>query len=152
MANKGTKTPTKIKKLTGTDRKDRSPVNEMMPKEVDSIDVKGQLINKYADDIWMKLNRNLSELGMLNEIDQELLMSYCNEMGVYFDCMAKVKVEGYTQQSHANGEIISNYMKIGNTALQNAIKLRDKFGFNPAARTKIEMPTKKPSDNIGGLL
>ena len=149
---KGRKTPTKIKKITGTHRKDRDPKNEMMPKEVDQLQVKGSLINDFATDIWNKLNRNLSAIGMLNEIDQELLMSYCNEMGVYFDCMEKVRINGYTQSSHANGEIISNHMKIGNTALQNAIKLSDKFGFNPAARTKIEMPTKKPSDNIEGLL
>ena len=120
MANKGTKTPTKIKKLMGTNRKDRSPENEMMPEEVTNLGTVN-LINKFADNIWIKLNRNLAAIGMLNEIDQELLMSYCNEMGIYFDCMAKVKDEGYTSISPANGEIISNYLKIGNTALTNAI-------------------------------
>ena len=60
--------------------------------------------------------------------------------------MEKVKVEGYLMESPANGKIISNYMKIGNTSLNNATKLSDKFGFNPAARTKIEMPTKKKGD------
>jgi len=149
---KGRRTPTKIKKITGTHRKDRDVQNEFNPKEVDSLNIKGELINNFATDIWMKLNKNLSAIGMLNEIDQELLMAYCNEMGMYFYCMEMVRNEGYTSVSPANGEIISNYLKIGNTALANGIKLSDKFGFNPAARTKIEMPTKKPSDNIGGLL
>ena len=152
MANKGSKTPTKIKKLTGTYRKDRAPENEFIPEEVSELVNTVNLINKFADNIWIKLNKNLAAFGMLNEIDQELLISYCNEMGIYFDCMEKVRTEGYTIESPANGEIISNYMKIGNTALQNGIKLSDKFGFNPAARTKIEMPTKKPNDTIGGLL
>lgn len=150
---KGRKTPTKIKALRGTRELSREMENEMMPEEVDSLEIKGQLINDFANDIWLKLNRNLSAIGMLNEIDQELLMSYCNEMGIYFDCMEKVRVEGYISISPANGEIISNYMKIGNTALNNAIKLSDKFGFNPAARTKIEMPTQKPKEKgIGSLL
>ena len=148
----GAKT-TKNKKLEGTYRADRAPTNEITPKEVDSLDASGKLVNKFADDIWIKLNRNLADIGMLNEIDQELLMSYCNEMGLYFDCMDKVKNQGYITMSPANGEIISNYLKIGNTALNNAIKLSDKFGFNPAARTKIEMPVQKPKDKgLSGLL
>ena len=148
----GAKT-TKNKKLEGTYRADRAPKNEVIPKEVDELDINGQLVNEFADKIWMKLNRNLSDMGMLNEIDQESLMAYCNQMGIYFDCMEKVKQEGYTTISPANGEIISNYMKIGNDALKIAMSLSDKFGFNPAARTKIEMPIKKPKDKgVGGLL
>ena len=144
--------PTKKKKLEGTYRADRAPLNEVTPKEVDSLETVN-LINEFADKIWLKLNRTLAELRMLNEIDQELLMSYCNEMGIYFDCMDKVKVEGYLMDSPANGKIVSNYMKIGNTALSNAIKLSDKFGFNPAARTKIEMPVQPPKDKgLGDLL
>jgi len=149
---KATRKTTKNKKLEGTYRADRAPKNEIMPKEVESLETVN-LINSFADKIWLKLNRTLSDIGMLNEIDQELLMSYCNEMGLYFDCMDKVKKEGYITVSPANGEIISNYLKIGNTALNNAIKLSDKFGFNPAARTKIEMPTQKPKGKgLGGLL
>ena len=144
--SKGKKKPTHIKKLEGSYQPYRElGENEMTPEPIDKLSHEG-LINTFADNIWLKLNRNLAAIGMLNEIDQELLMAYCNEMGIYFDCMEKVKVEGYLMESPANGKIISNYMKIGNTSLNNATKLSDKFGFNPAARTKIEMPTKKKGD------
>lgn len=148
---RGKKTPTAIKKLSGTFRADESLENEMLPESVTDLGTV-VLVNKFADGIWIKLTRNLSAIGMLNEIDQELLMSYCNEMGLYFDCMDKVKKEGYITMSPANGEIISNYLKIGNTALNNAIKLSDKFGFNPAARTKIEMPKPKEKSGFDELL
>ncbi|MCP4354377.1 MAG: phage terminase small subunit P27 family [Proteobacteria bacterium] len=147
---RGVKTPTKIKKLQGTNKPSREMANEMMPKEVDSLEPVN-LINPFADGIWLKLTRNLAGIGMLNEIDQELLMAYCNEMGVYFDCMDKVKAFGYVTVTPSNGEIVSNYMKVGNTALQNAIKLSDKFGFNPAARTKIEMPVQKKKTGFDEL-
>lgn len=147
---RGVKTPTKIKKLQGTNKPSREMANEMMPKEVDSLEPVN-LINPFADGIWLKLTRNLAGIGMLNEIDQELLMAYCNEMGVYFDCMDKVKAFGYVTTTPSNGEIVSNYMKVGNTALQNAIKLSDKFGFNPAARTKIEMPAPKKKTGFDEL-
>ena len=150
---RGKKTPTKIKKLTSTFRADESLDNEMTPTETDSLDADGKLINSFADEIWLKLNRTLSAIGMLNEIDQESLMAYCNNMGIYFDCMDKVKKDGYLMESPANGLIVSNYMKVGNDALKIAMTLSDKFGFNPAARTKIEMPVQKPKGKgLGGLL
>lgn len=142
----GKTTPTKIKKLQGTYREDYALDNEMSPKAVSKIDTKGSLVNEFAESIWKKQTGELSSLGMLHNIDVEMLMAYCNEMGVYFHCMKVVKDTGYTQESKANGEVISSFMKIGNTALSNAIKLSDKFGFNPAARTKIEMPKKAPTD------
>ena len=143
---RGKRTPTKIKELQGTREKSREVENEMTQEVVSELSHDG-LINTFADNIWLKLTRNLEQIGMLNEIDQELLMAYCNEMGIYFDCMGKIKKAGtYEDLSPANGAIISNLMKVGNTALNNAIKLSDKFGFNPAARTKIEMPTKKKGD------
>ena len=142
---RGKKNPTKIKKLQGTFKPSESLDNEMTPEVVSELSHEG-LINEFADKIWLKLNRNLAAIGMLNEIDQEMLMAYCNEMGVYFHSMDVVKKTGFVTMSPANGEIISSFMKIGNTALNNAIKLSDKFGFNPAARTKIEMPAKKKGD------
>ena len=142
----GKKTPSSIKKLQGTYRADQSLTNEMTPQEVAKLDLKNGLVNDFANDIWIKQTGELSKLGMLTEIDAEMLMAYCNEMGVYFYCMERVKETGYTQESKANGEIISNFLKVGNTALANGIKLSDKFGFNPAARTKISMPEQKPKD------
>ena len=148
---KGKATPTKIKELQGTREKSREMKNEMTPEVKESLSHEG-LVNTFADKIWIKLNRNLSAIGMLNEIDQELLMAYCNQMGIYFDCMDKVKIEGYLMDSVANGKIVSNYMKIGNDALKVSITLSDKFGFNPAARTKIEMPTQKKGDIMDDII
>ena len=143
------KKPTKIKKLEGTYRKDRVAKNEMMPEVLNEVGKPKGLINNYSDEIWLKVTRELSSLNMLHSVDQEMLMAYCNEMGIYFDCCEKTKAVGsYTEENKANGKIISNFMKVGNTALNNAIKLSDKFGFNPAARTKIEMPQQKPNDPL----
>ena len=62
--------------------------------------------------------------------------------------------KGYTTISVKTGyEQQRPEVSIGNSALTSAIKLSDKFGFNPAARTKIEMPVKKPKgDGLGDLL
>ncbi len=44
---RGVKTPTKIKKLQGTNKPSREMANEMMPKEVDSLEPVN-LINPFA--------------------------------------------------------------------------------------------------------
>ena len=144
----GAKKPTALKKLEGTYRKDRAPKNEMQPPEINELEKPTALINDFAETEWYKQTRILNELNMLIETDTSLLLAYCNEIGTYFECIKKVKSRGMEQNSNANGKIISNFMKIGNTALANAIKLSDKFGFNPAARTKIEMPEKTKKNGL----
>ena len=145
---RGKKTPTAVKKLQGNYRSNESLDNEMQPEIKNELAKPTTLVNPYADEIWMKLTRELSKINMLNEIDQELMLAYCNEMGIYFDCCKNAKEKGYTEHNKANGEIVASWMKTGNTALNNAIKLSDKFGFNPAARTKIEMPAQKNKDPL----
>jgi P27 family predicted phage terminase small subunit len=143
----GKKTPTKIKALNGTLDKRFTLTNEMKPPALNDVEEKPfGLVNDFAQKEWLKVTGILKGLGMLHECDTSLLLAYCNEIGVYFDCMDKVRTVGYVEKSKANGMIIRNEMRIGNQCLANAIKLADKFGFNPAARTKIDMGKKEEND------
>jgi P27 family predicted phage terminase small subunit len=83
---------------------------------------------------------------MLVETDTSVLLAYCNEIGTYFACCDILKSGGFTFATPNGFEQQRPEVLIGNKALQNAIKLSDKFGFNPAARTKIEAPTKQDKD------
>ena len=142
------KKPTAKKKLEGTYRADRAPKNEMQPPSVKEIETPTALINNFAESEWMKTTNYLNSIDLLKETDTSLLLAYCNEMGLYFECIEKTKKCGLVQETKSNGEIISNFIRIGNTALANAIKLSDKFGFNPAARTKIEVPEKTKENGL----
>jgi len=149
---RGKKTPTAIKKLKGTYRADESLDNEMEVPKVDSLEVPSGL-NDYAKKEWIKQTGILSSLGMLAETDTSILLSYCSEMGKYFEMQDILNTKGYTSISVKTGyEQQRPEVSIGNSALSNAIKLSDKFGFNPAARTKIEMPVQKPKDELDSLL
>jgi len=147
------KKPTKIKKLEGTYRKDRAPKNEMDVPLLDKVEVPSGLINDFASSEWIKQTKILSSLDMLAETDTSILLSYCNEIGKYFECQEILKEKGYTTVSVKTGyEQQRPEVSIGNSALDKAIKLSDKFGFNPAARTKIEMPQKPKGGGLGELL
>ena len=143
--------PTKIKQLTGTARKDRLPKNEMQPPLLEDTSIPTVLTNKFSRIEWAKQTKILNELGMLTDTDTSLLIAYCIEVGNYFTL--KERVGDSITFNTPNGHImVLPEVTEANKSLQNMIKLSSLFGFNPAARTKIEMPTKKPSDNIGGLL
>ncbi len=142
---RGKRTPTAIKKVKGTFQECRSPKNEMQPPKA-SNELAVGLINDYANDEWLKVTRILSNLGMLVETDTSVLLAYCNEIGTYFQCCDILKKGGFTFATPNGFEQQRPEVLIGNKALQNAIKLSDKFGFNPAARTKIEAPAKQDKD------
>ena len=143
--------PTKIKQLTGTARKDRLPKNEMQPPLLEDTSVPSVLVNKFARIEWEKQTKILNQLGMLADTDTSLLIAYCIEVGNYFSL--KEKIGDNITFTTPNGHIqVLPEVTEANKSLQNMIKMSSLFGFNPAARTKIEMPTKKPKDSIGGLL
>lgn len=138
--------PTKIKKLQGTLKPSRERNNEMMPPEVEEVEVPTALANDYAKSEWLKQTGILSSLNMLHETDTSILLAYCNEMGKYFECIDVIKEGGLTFFT-PNGHIMPRpEASEGNKALANAIKISNMFGFNPAARTKIEMPSPKEVD------
>ena len=143
--------PTKIKKLQGTLKPSREMKNEMMPPQVEEVETPTALANDYAEKEWLKQTRILTGLGMLHETDTSILLAYCNEMGKYFECVDVIKEGGLTFNT-PNGHIMPRpEASEGNKALANAIKISNMFGFNPTARTKIEMPDKKPNDPFSEL-
>ncbi len=74
-----------------------------------------------------------------------------NEMGKYFDCIEIIKTKGYTCVSDKGAEYQRPEVGIANMALKNAMSIADKFGFNPASRTKISVPKKDTGDAFDKL-
>lgn len=149
---RGKRTPSAIQKIQGTYRERERNKNEMSPPTIEvPTEAPGELVNELAINEWNRQTKVLNSLGMLAETDLSLLLSYCNEAGTYFEAMADIKENGFYQMTKANGKIISSAYTIANRALANMIKLADKFGFNPAARTKIEQPGKVENDPFEDL-
>jgi P27 family predicted phage terminase small subunit len=144
--------PSKIKKLEGTYRADRAPKNEMTPPEVEaeSVDLPAVLMNDYAKKEWLKQTAVLSNLGMLAETDTSILIAYCIEVGNYFSLKERLGNEITFTTPNGHIQVLPEVTE-ANKSLQNMIKMSSLFGFNPAARTKIEMPQSKPKDPFAEL-
>lgn len=81
-------------------------------------------------------------------------------MGIYYDMADEMKKRGNGPvRNFTNGKqrmkIINPVYKASCMALANAVKLADKFGFNPAARARINVTPKEGSakgDPVGDKL
>jgi len=148
---RGKRTPTKIKELQGTREKSRELDNEMEVPKIKEVETPATLSNEYAEAEWLKVTGILSSLDMLADTDTSILLMYCNEVGNYFKYNNILIEEGETFLTPNGFHQARPEVKMRNDAAASAIKLSDKFGFNPAARTKIEMPTKKKGDIFDDL-
>jgi P27 family predicted phage terminase small subunit len=142
----GKKSTSASKKLRGTYNVTREVDNEMEVSKLEDVETPTQLINQFAVNEWDRVSKELIAVDMLFVTDTSMLLAYCNEIGKYFDCIEKCK-DGLTFITPNGHEMPKPEATEGNKALSNAIKLSDKFGFNPLARTKIQMEKKKEDND-----
>ena len=138
------KIPTQLKKIAGTDRKDRSLKNEMVVSEVISMPEAPSFLNEYAVAEWHKVTNELANLKMLHEVDLALLSAYCREMGMYFEMVEVLKggqiERTYDRDGRLRASKLKPEVKISRDCLDRAMKIAVQFGFTPSARASIPQP------------
>lgn len=139
------KKPIELKKLHGTYRKDRDS-GAMSADPVSSLECP-ELLKDEARGEWDRITRQLSANNMLYDVDYPLLVSYCQKIGEYYNCVKSVQEGGYFFEiKDSKGQIKSitknPAVAIGNEALKIAIGLAAQFGVSPAARAKIKINKK----------
>ena len=140
------KTPTLLKEMQGTVRADRVLQNEMQVDLVLELPEAPVLLSKRGIEEWYKITSQLFNLKMLHNVDQSLILAYCNEMSLYIECEIELRKNGRVDIfKNTNGDIIRSQanplVKIKNDALSNSIKLATQFGITPVARTNISAPS-----------
>lgn len=138
--------------MQGTLEKSRIEDNEMIVPNVITMPSPPEFLNGYAIEFWNKVTNQLFEIGMLHDVDLELLVAYCMEMGVYYE-MAEILKAGrtekiYNQKGILLGSRARPEVKIQRDSLMNATKLAIQFGFTPSARASLSMPEQPESDEL----
>ena len=138
------KIPTALKKLKGTDRKDRLLSNEMEVTRSVSMPEAPSFLNSFGVYEWEKVTNELANLSMLHEVDLGLLAAYCREIGTYFEMVEEIKMGQVERTFDKDGRLRSSKLKpevkIARDSLDRAIKLAVQFGFTPSARASIPKP------------
>jgi P27 family predicted phage terminase small subunit len=143
---KGRRTPTQIKIAQGTDQKCRLIPNEMKPKKIRGLPIPPITVQQTpgADIIWYQKVKELKSLGVLSVLDVDDLTIYCCEMAIYYGCMNVLNSdpEGRYYETGTGVRKLKPEVTDAREALDRALKISGRFGFNPADRGKISMPPK----------
>lgn len=144
--------PTIMKAIQGTLRADRLMPNEPQPNIVTIPPPMPDGLNDYAQKEWEKMTLELTEIGMLTNVDLAQLAAYCNEMGNYWECekaRKKVKAEDESEESKEEAALFyKNYFDMAQRHLKAAKDLAIQFGFTPASRTRISIPKKEAKSEL----
>ena len=139
------KIPTKIKEMQGTIEKSRSIENEMVVDLVSDIPIAPDWLSEIGKEEWNKVSSQLYNIGMLHNVDLQLVAAYCNEMSLYIETETMLRNKGRIQAFRNPDGTLKHaqavpYQKIAKDALNSALKLATQFGLTPVARASIAAP------------
>ncbi len=132
------KKPTNLKLLEGNPGKRPLPENEPKPKPL--MPACPDWLPNEAKAIWEEEAPRLEVLGLLTEIDGEEFARYC--LLTIRARQAETELEKSTLlvPGAVPGTMVKNpLVQVSRDYNAAASKLADKFGLNPASRTKIEV-------------
>ena len=129
------KTPTKLKVLQGTFRKDRANPNEPDPEN--HIPDAPDHLSSDALIEWGRMSHQLIKLGLLSDIDRTALAIYCQTYARMVKYEKIVAVEGELTKTDKGNIILSPNMWVVNKAIEQCHKFLVEFGMSPASRAKV---------------
>ena len=153
---RGKKTPNEIKKIQGTQRSNEALNNPFVPDGFGGIPVAPEDLGASGSKIWDVTVRELHDKGMLTKIELGIIKQYCISYEMIEQCNKEIKDNGFiiehTNKAKETNRIQNPAVIILNKYMDTFIKISDRFGLNPLARNKIEVPEKPKEDDITKLL
>lgn len=146
-------TPTKIKKLKGTDQPCRILKNEINPAHI-TLPSPPDWLHDYAKDEWYIVTQELEALQILSKMDLSMLATYCHQIATIREATQQLVTSGFDMVLETpNGALQPNpLLGIINKSTDVALKIAGQFGFTPAARTRIGAPGVKQKDPFDEFL
>ena len=111
---------------------------------------------------WNRIEPDLIELGLLTNIDVNILAIYCDAYAKYIEASQYIQQHGMVMEyENKNGvvNLVANpYVAVANKYSTIIKKYCEEFGLTPTSRAKISIPKKAASENetsnsrVSGLL
>jgi P27 family predicted phage terminase small subunit len=92
---------------------------------------------------WKRLTRLLREQGLIAEVDRGLVALYCEAWAEFIECCVQIRQEGRLVKGCLGNQVINPLILVKQRAADRMVKLADRFGFSPAARTRIRVEEAK---------
>jgi len=129
--------PDAVKRLQGTQRKDRTTTNQPIFTGTAKVPV---WLQGRARAEWKRVAPQLRKLGMLTEADLAMFAAYCQAFGDYIDLTVKLGNLDATTMTTEKGFIMSRpEVAHRRTAYQQMRECAREFGFTPASRSSLRL-------------
>lgn len=149
--------PTVLKKLDGDIHKERWTKNEPQPKE--GIPTCPAHLTGPSRTEWRRITKELSELGLLTNIDRAALAAYCSAYGRWVKAERAIsRIEdkfkdvpnagnGLAYQTSNGNWVVQPLVSVANKALEMMHKFLTEFGMTPASRSRIDLDKGKSKED-----
>jgi P27 family predicted phage terminase small subunit len=127
--------PTNLKLIQGTFRKDRAPRTEPQPET--KAPKMPTWLNRDGKREWKRIIGELEELGLVSELDRNVLAAYCQAFGEWREHSRAVYENGTTTISGAGSIVAHPEVAMRNDAYRRMLKAAQEFGLTPSSRTRI---------------
>lgn len=147
--------PTALKKIEGTYRKDRAPINEIQPSI--SMDLEAPTdLNEWGQKYWVDIMSEYSKVGLVTKVDIGALHSLCQWYGVFQEALdivaikgLEVEIERYTPKGEPfTVRDVNPMIGVADKAYKNYKMMCVEFGLTPASRTRISAPDQTDKDKF----
>ena len=129
--------PDALKRLHGTDRKDRKVKNTAEPKGTPRRPVG---LSSQAIKVWENLEPRLTELGLLADTDESTFAVFCQAYGDWLEMTCYLNKLGitnwYTESASGYRQVIPE-VAVRDKAYQVMRLLGSRFGLDPSSRSGI---------------
>jgi P27 family predicted phage terminase small subunit len=131
--------PTRIKFLTGNPGK--RPLNRNEPRPEPALPECPPELGPGARREWDRLVRELSKLDLITNLDRAALASYCGAYALWAEAVEAIQKFGTMVKSPSGYPMQSPYISIANRQAELMMRIASEFGFTPASRSRISVPS-----------
>ncbi len=141
--------PTRLKVITGNPGK--RPLNLDEPTPEPAIPDCPPELSPAAQTEWHRLADEFGKLRVLTNLDRGTLAAYCSAYALWAEATAAIQKFGVMVKSPTGFPIQSPYVSIANRQAEIMLRISSEFGFTPASRGRISMPSETEPDLFGQL-
>ena len=135
------------KRLRGTYRKDRAKKGRPRPDIGRPEPLDSWAADSPARAMWDQVAPELTRIGLLTEIDQVLIWTYCESWEAWLDAQRHLADEGPLYTTSRGVRRPSPWLKVQDGAFKKMLAVAGEFGLTPRARQRLDAVLPPESDD-----
>jgi P27 family predicted phage terminase small subunit len=136
--------PSNVVRLRGNPGRRR--MNDAEPKPAAKIPSCPACLGEVARKEWLRLGKELAELGLLTGLDRNMLAAYCQAHALWAEAVSSIERYGTMVKSPNGYPMQSPYVAVANKQVEIMGRIAAEFGMTPSSRSRIRAGGPAPED------